>query len=56
MFWEVGSLLCCVVYRFVDRDANVTEDPDENDLYGVRYECARLYCVVGSYLKLTEER
>ena len=27
-------LLCCFVYRFVARDANVTGDSDKNDLYG----------------------
>ena len=27
-----GSLLCCSVYRFVTGDANVTKNPDENDL------------------------
>ena len=31
---KAGSSLCCFVYRFVARDANVTGNPDENNLYG----------------------
>ena len=29
-----GSLLCRPVHRLVARDANMTGDPDEDDLYG----------------------